>query len=145
MSLTIAILDNIKVLTDSGSVPLKSVASVTVKQNTLLVEVWDTDMAKPVSSAIHSANLPGMSPQQDGASIRIPVARPTSEIRTSILKNLHDTVETAKNQVRVARTEGLKALGGRGEEGTDEVQKLADAATADLEKNMATAKKELEK
>ncbi|CAK9785718.1 ribosome recycling factor [Cutaneotrichosporon oleaginosum] len=140
-----AILDNIKVTTDTGSVPLKSVASITAKQNTLIVDVWDADAAKAVSSAIHSANLPGMSPQQDGTSIRIPVSRPTSEVRQSILKNLHETIEAAKNQVRVARTEGLKALGGRGEDGTDDVQKLADAATAELEKSMATAKKELEK
>lgn len=125
--------------------PLKSVASVTVKQNTLYVDVWDADYIKAVSSAIHSANLPGMSPQQDGNSVRIPVSRPTSEVRTSILKNLHETIEAAKNQVRVSRTEGLKALGGRGEEGTDDIQKLADNATAELEKNMQTAKKELEK
>ncbi len=143
--LTPAILDNIKVVTETGSVPLKSVASVTAKQNTLLVDIWDADVAKAVSSAIHSANLPGMSPQQDGNSIRIPVSRPTSEVRQSILKNLHETIEAAKNQVRVARTEGLKALGGRGEDGTDDVQKLADAATGELEKSMQTAKKELEK
>ncbi|BEI81986.1 hypothetical protein CcaverHIS002_0211460 [Cutaneotrichosporon cavernicola] len=140
-----AILDNIKVTTDSGTVSLKSVASVTAKQNTLFVDVWDADTAKAVSSAIHSANLPGMSPQQDGNSIRIPVSRPTSEVRQSILKNLHETIEAAKNQVRVARSDSLKALGGRGEDGTDAVQKLADAATAELEKSMQLAKKELEK
>ncbi|GMK59021.1 hypothetical protein CspeluHIS016_0700360 [Cutaneotrichosporon spelunceum] len=140
-----AILDTIKVKTDAGSVALKSVASVTAKQNTLFVDVWDADVAKAVASAIHSANLPGMSPQQDGHTIRIPVSRPTSEVRQSILKSLHETVESAKNQVRVARSEGLKALGGRGEDGTDDVQKLADAATSELEKNMQTAKKELEK
>ncbi|BEJ12684.1 hypothetical protein CspHIS471_0211440 [Cutaneotrichosporon sp. HIS471] len=140
-----AILDNIKITTDSGTVSLKSVASVTAKQNTLFVDVWDAETAKAVSSAIHSANLPGMSPQQDGNSIRIPVSRPTSEVRQSILKNLHETIEAAKNQVRVARSDSLKALGGRGENGTDDVQKLADAATAELEKSMQLAKKELEK
>ncbi|KAL1405479.1 hypothetical protein Q8F55_009111 [Vanrija albida] len=141
-----AVLDTIKVvLPDQGGVPLNQLASVTVKQNTLYVDVWEPSALKHVESAINKANLPGLSPMRDGTSIKIPVPKPSGEVRTKILKTIAETVETAKNQIRVARTDGLKALGGRGEDGTDDVQKVVDKATADLDKLVATAKTELEK
>jgi ribosome recycling factor len=41
-----AMLDSVKVtLPDQGTIPLNAVASVTIKQNTLFVEVWDTDVS----------------------------------------------------------------------------------------------------
>jgi ribosome recycling factor len=41
----VALLDGVKVaLPDSPSTPLNTVASVTVKSNTLFIEVWDTDV-----------------------------------------------------------------------------------------------------
>lgn len=43
----IALLDSVKVtLPDQGTVPLTAVASVTIKQGTLYVEVWDTDVSR---------------------------------------------------------------------------------------------------
>jgi hypothetical protein len=42
-----ALLDSVKVtIPDQGTIPLNAVASVTVKQNTLFVEVWDTDVCR---------------------------------------------------------------------------------------------------
>ncbi|TXT07144.1 hypothetical protein VHUM_03314 [Vanrija humicola] len=141
-----AVLDSIKVtLPDQGGVPLNQVASVTVRSNALFVDVWEPSALKHVESAINKANLPGLSPMRDGAGIKIPVPKPSGEVRTSILKSIHETVEAAKNQIRVARTDGLKALGGRGEDGTDDVQEIVDKATGELDKLVVTAKKELEK
>ena len=70
---------------------MNAVASVTVKQSTLFVEVWDTDVgdhntfimthtyiqaSKHVESAIHKANIPGITPQKMGANtLKIPVPR----------------------------------------------------------------------
>jgi ribosome recycling factor len=86
-----ALLDSVKVtIPDQGTIPLNAVASVTVKQSTLFVEVWDTDVSpslvlesypdkkasKHVESAIHKANLPGITPQKMGANtLKIPVPR----------------------------------------------------------------------
>lgn len=123
--------------------PLKSLASITVKANVLVVDVWDATAGKHVESALHSANLPGISPQRDGNSLRLPVARPTADVRKDILRTLHEAVEQGKSQVRLARTDALKALGGRGAEGTDDIQKATDKHTADLEKLQQSAKKEL--
>ena len=71
--------------------------------------------------------------------------RPTHDQRQEIIKNLGQTIESAKNQVRRARSDGMNSLGGRGEVGTDDVQKLADLYGGELDKVIAQAKKEFEK
>jgi hypothetical protein len=49
-----ALLDSVKVtIPDQGTIPLNAVASVTVKQSTLFVEVWDTDVC-PFSLHTHT-------------------------------------------------------------------------------------------
>lgn len=70
---------------------------------------------------------------------------PTVEQRAEILRQLAETVEAAKTQIRVARTDGFKALGGRKANGTDEVQKVVDEMCKDLDGQLALAKKEFEK
>ncbi|KAK4686678.1 ribosome recycling factor, partial [Tremellales sp. Uapishka_1] len=128
-----ALLDSIKVaLPDGGgTVPLNAVASVTVKQMTLYVEVWDTEVG-PFDSQnhLHSTDMPN---------------RPTEVQRSQILKSIADTIEASKQQIRLARTEGLKTLGGRGEEGADEVQELTDGQSKELDELLSRAKKEFEK
>lgn len=77
-----------------GTLHLNALASVTTKGNALFVEVWDTAVSimsiwlskesnyfckkslKQVESAIHAANLPGISPQRmAGTTLKIPIAR----------------------------------------------------------------------
>ncbi|WVQ71872.1 hypothetical protein IAR50_001414 [Cryptococcus sp. DSM 104548] len=145
---TPALLDSVRVtIPDTpGTVHLNSLASVTVKGNTLFVEVWDSASLKQVESAIHGANLPGISPQRmGGTTLKIPVARPTVEQRAEILRQLSQTTESAKTQIRTARTDGFKALGGRKANGTDTVQKLVDDMCKELDEQMVLAKKEFEK
>ncbi|WWC69269.1 uncharacterized protein I206_103207 [Kwoniella pini CBS 10737] len=145
---TPALLDSVRVsLPDNpGQCHLNAVASITTKGNALFVEIWDTDATKHVESAIHQANLPGISPQKTGANtLKIPISRPTTEQRAEILRSLSNTVEAAKQQIRIARTDGFKHLGGRKSNGTDEIQKLVDEASKDLDGQMVLAKKEFEK
>lgn len=61
------------------------------------------------------------------------------------MKTVATTVETAKQQVRLARTDGLKAVGGKGSEGADDVQKLVDKWGGELDDMLTKGKKELEK
>jgi ribosome recycling factor len=108
-----ALLDTVKVtLPDAGTSPLNAVASVTVRQMTLYVEVFDTDVRlvtfssecpdgpclntrykmlipektmKHVESAINKANLPGLSPQRiDARSLKIPVSRYVDDPRAPL-------------------------------------------------------------
>ena len=71
--------------------------------------------------------------------------RPTHEQRQEIIRQLNSSVEQAKNAVRKARTEGMNALGGRSEPGSDEVEKLASEYGSALGELMDQAKKEFEK
>lgn len=50
----VALLDSVKVtLPDQGTIPLTAVASVTIKQGTLYVEVWDTDVSQWIQPQVH--------------------------------------------------------------------------------------------
>lgn len=71
--------------------------------------------------------------------------RPTHDQRQELLKHIAANIETAKNQVRHARTDGMNSLGGRGEEGSDDVQKLANEFGGALDQLASQAKKEFEK
>ncbi|MDN8660382.1 ribosome-recycling factor, partial [Staphylococcus aureus] len=92
-------------LPDQGGVSLNQVASVTVRNNALYVDVWDPSALKHVESAINKANLPGLTPMRDGTGIKIPVPKPSGEVRTKIVKSFGETAETAKTQVRAVRND----------------------------------------
>lgn len=111
----------------------------------LLVEAYDSDTVKHVESALHKANLPGMSPQRDGDRIRLPVSRPDTNVRNEIARSLGGTVEDAKNQMRQARSDGIKSLGGKNAEGADEIQSALESKSKEIDEALKTAKKELEK
>ena len=79
---------------------------------------------KHVESAIHAANLPGISPQKHSSrTLRIPISRPTNETRMAIEKMIADQGEAAKVRLRGARGDALKALvdkdGRKGKWGTE--------------------------
>ena len=74
----IALLDSVKILSPDSNklVPLHSVASITVQGQELQVNIFEDRLVKVVEGAIHSANLPGMSPINSGSgTLRIPVTR----------------------------------------------------------------------
>lgn len=74
--------------------------------------------------------------------------RPTEEHRQAILKNINDQVETAKNQFRLARADGMKALrskAGKNSPAGKEIQKLTDTFGADVDQLVQDAKRELAK
>lgn len=77
--------------------------------------------------------------------MRVAVAAPTGEVRDGLLKNIHDGIESAKNQVRGTRGEALKALGGRGEEGSEEVQEICEGAVGMLEGMWVGVREEMKK
>ncbi|ORY28289.1 ribosome recycling factor-domain-containing protein [Naematelia encephala] len=145
---TPSLLDGIKVTqkSDGATVPLNRVASITKRGNALIVDVWEHDLVKDIENAINVANLPGINASSVGeTSIKVPIARPSNEQRTQLLKSLAATIETAKTQVRAARVEALRSIGGRGEDGTEQIQKITDDMCAELDGVFAGAKKEFDK
>lgn len=61
------------------------------------------------------------------------------------MRNLNTTIEGAKQQVRTARADGLKLVGGKTAQGADGVQDLANDYGKQLDDLLAQAKKEFDK
>lgn len=145
--LTPAVLDGIKITSPKGSAALKSIASITAvpADRALRVEAFDSSTAKSIVTAIRDAHLPGLTPSREGNIVRVAVARPTGEVREGMLRNIHDGIESAKNQVREARVDGLRHLGGRGSEGADAVQEMSEAAVGIMEGMWVGVREEMRK
>jgi ribosome recycling factor len=67
------------------------------------------------------------------------------EQRQEMLKQMGQTINSAKDSVRAGRTEGMNSLGGRRADGANDVQKLADEYGGQLDTLLSQAKKEFEK
>ncbi|KLT41399.1 ribosome recycling factor, partial [Cutaneotrichosporon oleaginosum] len=145
--LTPAMLDGIKLATPTGSAALRSLASVTSvpADRALRVEAFDPATAKAVFAAIRDAGIPGLSASKEEGIVRVEVARPTGTVREGLARNIHEGLESAKHQIRGARAEGLKALGGRGSEGADAVCEVTEGAVGVLDGMWVGVREELKK
>ncbi|GMK56167.1 hypothetical protein CspeluHIS016_0300070 [Cutaneotrichosporon spelunceum] len=145
--LTPAMLDGIKLATPTGSAALRSIASVTSvpADRALRVEAFDPATAKAVFAAIRDAGIPGLSASKEEGIVRVEVARATGDVRESLARSIHEGLESAKHQIRGARAEGLKALGGRGADGTEEVCEVTEGAVGMLDGMWTGAQEELKK
>lgn len=148
-----ALLDPIMVDVYGSSMPLNQVATVSVPEPRLLsVQVWDKGNVTPVEKAIRNAGL-GINPITDGNNIRLPIPDMTEERRKELVKLAHQYGEKAKIAVRNVRRDGndaLKTDENKKEISEDErkrhetdVQKLTDAAVADVDAAIAAKEKEI--
>ncbi|BEI80907.1 hypothetical protein CcaverHIS002_0200670 [Cutaneotrichosporon cavernicola] len=145
--LTPAMLDGIKLATPTGSAALRSIASVTSvpADRALRVEAFDPTTAKAVFAAIRDAGIPGLSASKEEGIVRVEVARPVGDVREGLARNIQEGLESAKHQIRGARAEGLKALGGRGADGTDQVCEVTEGAVGVLDGMWMGVREELKK
>ncbi|BEJ11611.1 hypothetical protein CspHIS471_0200710 [Cutaneotrichosporon sp. HIS471] len=145
--LTPAMLDGIKLATPTGSAALRSIASVTSvpADRALRVEAFDPTTAKAVFAAIRDAGIPGLSASKEEGIVRVEVARPMGDVREGLARNIQQGLESAKHQIRGARAEGLKALGGRGADGTNQVCEVTEGAVGVLDGMWVGVREELKK
>lgn len=68
----------------------------------LVVEPWDKTALKAIEKAIESSDL-GITPSNDGVSIRLPFPKPTEERRRELAKECSKYGEEAKVAIRNAR------------------------------------------
>jgi ribosome recycling factor len=133
---SVQMLDGVNVDYYGSSVPLKSVATLTVADATMIVaQPFDHSQINAIERALLKSDL-GLNPSNDGKVVRIPVPQLTEERRKELVRKAHDLAETARNAVRAARRDAndrFKKLGKDGEIGADDerrahedVQKLHD-------------------
>jgi ribosome recycling factor len=150
---SVTMLDGVMVDYYGSSVPLKSVATLSVADATMIVaQPFDTSQITAIERALLKSDL-GVNPSNDGKVIRIPVPQLTEERRKELVRKAHDLAEQARIAVREARREAndrIKKLGKDGEvgedderRGHDEIQKHHDRFIAEIGKALEHKEKDI--
>lgn len=149
----ISMVEPVQVEAYGSHMPLNQVATVSVPEPRLLsVQVWDKSMVKAVETAIVNSNL-GLSPATEGQVIRLRIPELNEERRKELVKVAHKYAEAARVAVRHVRRDGLDVLKKLEKDHqiseddekrhSNDVQKVTDAAIADVDKALATKEKEI--
>lgn len=97
------ILDSIKVDYYGQPTPITQLAGVKVPEASMMViEPWDKTALKAIEKAIESSDL-GITPSNDGTTIRLPFPKPTEERRKELARECKDLAEEARVSIRNVR------------------------------------------
>ena len=134
------ILDAIKVDYYGQPTPITQLAGVKVPEaSMLLIEPWDRSSLNSIEKAIRSSDL-GITPSNDGRTIRLPFPQPTEERRRELVRDCKGLAEDARVSVRNARKDANRAIDRDEELSEDQqtvekkkVQKLTDTYIAKVD------------
>ncbi len=100
-----SMLEDVRISAYGSSMPLKEVAAVSAPEAALLViQPWDKENIAAIEKALSTAEM-GLTPQNDGAIIRIQLPKMSSTRRDELIKALHKKLEDAKQGIRNTRKE----------------------------------------
>jgi ribosome recycling factor len=147
-----ALLDGLQVDYYGTPTPLQQLANLGAPDPRLIViSPYDKGAIGEIEKAIRAANL-GLTPQNDGKLVRIPIPALTEERRKELVKQVKRTAEEHKIGVREARRAGLAMLKDLESEGTvtsddrhrveKQIQDLTDAYVGKVDE--AISRKEAE-
>ncbi len=149
---TPSLLDRIQVDYYGALTPLNQLANInTPDPRTLLIQPWDKSSVEAIEKAIMKSDL-GLTPASDGNIIRISVPALTEERRTELVKMTKKMAEETKVAIRNVRRDANDDI--RKREKTDiseddsrryqeEIQKMTDQFTAEVDKIIAGKEKEI--
>src|SRR6476620_10727558 len=138
-----ALLDRIMVDYYGAQTPLKQLATISAPEARLLtVQPYDKSSIKAIERSIQESDL-GLTPNNDGAIIRLQVPELTEERRKQLVKVVRGLAEEGKVAIRNIRRDvmhDLRELRDAGEAGSDDehraedaLQKLTDGKVAELD------------
>ena len=138
-----AMVENLLIDSYGAKTPLKHLAAISVEDaRTLRIAPWDVSVIKNIESAISGSNL-GVQPIADKQSIRISLPGLTEERRKALIKTLSAKLEESKISLRQERDKVWKNIQEKERNGEipedfkfrfkDELQKIVDKISADLE------------
>lgn len=105
-----SMVDDVQVESYGSMMPIKNIATVTCPDTrTLRIEPWDKSMVGAVEKAIIMADI-GITPQNMGAHILLPVPPMTEDRRKKLVKIVHEEAENAKIAIRNARHDAMKKI-----------------------------------
>jgi ribosome recycling factor len=131
-----ALLDRVQIDYYGQQTPLKQLATISAPEPRLLtIQPFDPNSVSTIERAIQESDL-GLTPNNDGKLIRLPIPQLTEERRKELVKVVRHMAEEGRVAVRNVRRDAihhLKELVDNGEVGSDEehraeerVQKLTD-------------------
>ena len=132
--------------------PIPQVASVTTPDaKTLMLQPWEKKMIPAIEKAILDANI-GLTPSNNGESIRCTVPPLTEDRRKELIKKAKGAGENAKVSVRNARRDAIELLKKANKDGMPEdlqkeyeqlVQKETDAFSKKVEELVSSKEKDI--
>ncbi len=150
----LSILDNIRVEYYGAKSPLNQVAALAVADPRLItVKPFDKALLSEIEKVLRASSDLGISPQNDGEKIMLPIPPLTEERRKEFTKVARSKAEDAKVSVRNARrdaNETLKSLEKDGDLPEDdskkaqaEVQQCTDGFVKDIDALVAKKEREI--
>jgi len=138
------ILDHIMVDYYGTPTPIPQVSNVTLLDaRTIVVNPWDRKMAPAIEKAIRDSDL-GLNPAAMGESVRVPMPVLTEERRKDLIKVVRHEGENARVAVRNVRRDAIhhlkdlikqkKIAEDEERRAEEDMQKLTDRSTADIDK-----------
>ncbi len=145
-------LDSLVVDYYGNPTPINQVANVSVMDaRTLTIQPWEKNMLQPIEKAIIGANI-GVTPQNDGAIIRLSLPPLTEERRKELVKKCQGEGEHTKIAIRNIRRDAIEHIKKLQKNGLSEdaakdaeadVQAATDKNTAAVEKHLESKEKEI--
>ena len=122
------ILDKLKVDYYGTPTPLQQVGNVTVPEaRVLMIQPWESKLIKDIEKAILASDI-GITPTNDGKSIRLVFPELTEERRKELAKDVKKKGDAAKTAVRNIRRDGNDAFKklAKAEISEDEIKELEE-------------------
>lgn len=145
-------LDGLMVDYYGSPMPINQVSNISVMDaRTLSIQPWEKNMLQPIERAIIAANI-GITPQNDGALIRLFLPPLTEERRKELVKKCHHEGEHSKVAIRNIRRDALehiKKLQKNGlsedvaKDAEDEMQEITNKYIAAVDKHLGFKEKEI--
>ena len=145
-------LDGVVVDYYGSPMPINQVSNISVVDaRTLSIQPWEKNMLQPIERAIMAANM-GITPQNDGALIRIFLPPLTEERRKELVKRCQAEGEHSKIAVRNIRRDAIENIKKQQKNGLSEdaakdaeadAQNMTDRYIAHIEKHLAAKEKEV--
>ncbi|XEC97140.1 ribosome recycling factor [Paenibacillus tarimensis] len=147
-----ALLDRVQVEYYGTMTPVNQLANInTPDSRTLLIQPWDKTSLGAIEKAILKSDL-GLTPSNDGNTIRINIPALTEERRSELVKATKKFGEEAKVAIRNIRRDAnddIKKLEksdiseDESRRHQDDIQKMTDRFTAEVDKVLANKEKEI--
>lgn len=149
---TPALLDRVQVEYYGAMTPVNQLANInTPDSRTILIQPWDKSSLGAIEKAIMKSDL-GLTPSNDGATIRLAIPMLTEERRTELVKLTKKFGEEAKVAIRnirrdanddIKKLEKSEISEDESRRHQDDIQKTTDKFVAEVERVLSAKEKEI--